>query len=455
MSARILIVTQDVLLPRMAGPAMRAWHMAEHLARDHDVQLLTTSPRCHVTSDRFYVSAAGRSAITEAEAWCDVMVLQGYVTTQHPVLEQSSKIIVFDVYDPLHLETLAFTTGVSPEVRSERVQSSIATLNYQLARGDFLICASQRQRDFYLGQLAALGRLNTTTYDDDPTLRRLIDVVPFGLPNEDPEHSRAVLKGIVPGIELGDELVLWAGGIYDWLDPITLIRAIGLLSQTHPKVRLYFMGVQHPNPSVPRMAVAGKAKGIATEMSLLGKHVFFNNSWIEYADRQNYLLEADVGAVCHFANAETRFAFRTRALDYLWASLPVVSTEGDYFSELINKEGLGLTVPAEDPGALSNALAELLENQLVAQSCRERARLIREHYRWEEVLLPLINFCKNPQHALDWNGSVDRVTVAAPTAKMSLAKAVRLTRHYYHSGGFIEVLKRAWDKLIRAAHERK
>ena len=198
MSARVLIVTQDVLLPQMAGPAIRAWHMAERLARDHDVKLLTTSPRCHVTSNRFHVSAAGRSAITEAEAWCDVMVLQGYVTSQHPVLEQSSKIIVFDVYDPLHLETLAFTTGVSSEVRSEHVQSSIATLNYQLARGDFLICASERQRDFYLGQLAALGRINTTTYDNDPTLRRLIDVVPFGLPNDDPEHSRPVLKGDSP-----------------------------------------------------------------------------------------------------------------------------------------------------------------------------------------------------------------------------------------------------------------
>lgn len=455
MSARILIVTQDVLLPRMAGPAMRAWHMAEHLSRDHDVQLLTTSPRCHVTSDRFYVSAAGRSAITEAEAWCDVMVLQGYVTTQHPVLEQSSKIIVFDLYDPLHLETLAFTTGVSSEVRSERVQSSIATLNYQLARGDFLICASERQRDFYLGQLAALGRLNTTTYDDDPTLRRLIDVVPFGLPNEDPEHSRAVLKGIVPGIELGDELVLWAGGIYDWLDPITLIRAIGLLSQTHPKVRLYFMGVQHPNPSVPRMAVARRAKRIAADMSLLGTHVFFNNGWVEYTDRQNYLLEADIGAVCHFSNTESRFAFRTRALDYLWASLPVVSTEGDYFSELINKEGLGLTVPTEDPIALANALAELLENKALAQGCRERARIVREQYRWDHVFLPLTNFCRDPEHAHDWNPSSDGLTIAVPTAKMSLTKAVRLSRHYYQAGGFLEVLKRASDKVIRASHEKR
>ena len=454
MSSRILIVTPDVLLPRMAGPAMRAWFMAEHLAQEHDVRLVTTSPRCQLTSDRFQVSAAGRSAIAEAEAWCDVMVLQGYVTSQHPVLEKSSKITIFDVYDPLHLETLAFASGVSPDVRSENVQSSIATLNHQLTRADFLICASERQRDFYLGQLAALGRLNVTTYDNDPSLRRLIDVVPFGLPDYDPEHSRRVLKGVVPGIEDDDEVVLWAGGIYNWLDPITLVRAIGRLSQWHPKVRLYFMGLQHPNPSVPRMSVAQTAKSIAADMSLLGRHVFFNSSWVEYTERQNYLLEADVGAICHFATTETRFAFRTRTLDYLWACLPVVSTEGDHFSELINREGLGLTVPAEDAAALASALGKLLDNQQMAQSCRKRASIVREQYRWHRVLQPLMNFCKEPHHAVDFKGSTN-MTPDTATPKISLSRAIRLSRHYYRSGGPIEVVKRAVDKAIRASHERK
>ena len=253
---------------------------------------------------------------------------------------------------------------------------------------------------------------------------------------------------------MGDELVLWGGGIYDWLDPITLIRAIGRLSRRHPKVRLYFMGgVQHPNPAVPRMAVARTAKHIAAEMSLLASTFFSTSSWVEYADRQNYLLEADIGAVCHFANAESRFAFRTRALDYLWAGLPIVSTEGDYFSELVNKEVLGITVPAEEPTALANALAELLENQPMAQTCRERARVVREQFRWANVLLPLVEFCKDPQHAEDFNRS-STINSVVPTAKMSLHKAVRLSRHYYRSGGIIEVLKRATDKAMRSSHEK-
>jgi hypothetical protein len=36
-----------------------------------------------------------------------------------------------------------------------------------------------------------------------------------------------------------------------------------------------------------------------------------------------------IGVSAHPAHLETRFAFRTRMLDYLWAGLPIVSTEGE------------------------------------------------------------------------------------------------------------------------------
>lgn len=73
----------------------------------------------------------------------------------------------------------------------------------------------------------------------------------------------------------------------------------------------------------------------------------FNDGWAEYADRQNYLLEATLGVTVHFAGAGTHFAFRARDPDYLWAGAPTVSTEGEAFAELIGRDGLGLKVPAQ------------------------------------------------------------------------------------------------------------
>src|SRR5438128_997196 len=82
----------------------------------------------------------------------------------------------------------------------------------QLRRGDFFLCASQRQRDFWLGMLAAAGRVNPYTFAADPVLRRLIDVLPFGIPDDAPQRARPAIKGVVPGIGPDDQVVYWGGG---------------------------------------------------------------------------------------------------------------------------------------------------------------------------------------------------------------------------------------------------
>ncbi len=399
---RVLVVTADVLRPQIAGPAMRALHIARRLAEEHhDVRLLTTSPYCEVHPQGFSAVAAGPEMLAEAEAWCDVMVLQGYVTLHHPVLATSTKTIVFDIYDPLHLETLALTKVATGPQRDGHIQLSVNTMNGQLERGDFLICASERQRDLFIGELCAVGRANALTYDNDPTLRRLIDVVPFGLPDEAPQHRRPVLRGVVPGIGPGDDVLIWAGGVYNWFDPLTLVRAVDGLSRRRPSVRLYFMGLRHPNPDVPPMQMAIDARALADELGLTGKHVFFNDGWVDYSERENYLLEANLGVTMHFDSVETRFAFRTRALDYLWAGLPVVTTEGDSFAELIEAEGLGLTVPPEDAGALEEALLQLLSDWDLAERCRAGVMEVRKRFRWSVVLQPLVTFCQEPWQAPD------------------------------------------------------
>ena len=76
---------------------------------------------------------------------------------------------------------------------------------------------SERQRDYWLGWLHAQKRINPHTYRQDPSLRRLIDVVSFGIPGEDPAHKREVLKGVHPKIAGDDKLIIWSGGMWDWL----------------------------------------------------------------------------------------------------------------------------------------------------------------------------------------------------------------------------------------------
>src|SRR5205823_2146593 len=117
-----------------------------------------------------------------------------------PFLYESDKVVIVDIYDPFHLEQLEQARDHGQRARGQIVNDATRVLNEQLLRGDFFLCASEKQRDFWLGQLSALGRLNPQTYDEDETMDSLITVVPFGLPESPPVHDRAVIKGVVPGI---------------------------------------------------------------------------------------------------------------------------------------------------------------------------------------------------------------------------------------------------------------
>ncbi len=405
---RVAVVTDDVLTPKMAGPAIRAWNFAHALAAECEVVLATTSELCEVTSSRFSVESADRARFAELERWCDVAIVQGYLLHNVPGFRGSEKVMLFDLYDPLHLEALVLTRDDPEPERSVNVANTVATLEEQLARGDFFVCASDKQRDLWLGFLAALGRVNPETYGADPTLRALIDVVPFGLPDDAPVHTRPSLRGVVPGIGPDDDVVIWGGGLYDWFDPSTLIRAVDKVRLTRPRVRLYFLGMRHPKPDIVESAVATEARRLAGTLGLTGKHVFFNEGWVAYEDRQNYLLEADVGVSLHFEHLETAYSFRTRMLDYLWAGLPVVATAGDGFADIITAEGIGTVVAGGDVEAVARALTDLLGDRRARDACRGRATAVAQRFRWSVLLDPLVAFCADPRRAPDrptWRGA--------------------------------------------------
>lgn len=410
---KVLILTGDVLAPKMAGPGIRAWHIANTLAREHEV-VLATIQDCQLDAPDFETRHVDAHGIAELERWADVIVFQGYLMHQYPVLRRSDKVLVVDVYDPFHLEVLEQSRGWDPDRRLYESKAAAETLNEQLARGDFFLCASDKQRDFWLGQLAGVGRLNPLTYDRSESMASLISVVPFGIPEAEPRHERDVLRGVVPGIDRDDKVVLWGGGVYNWFDPLTLLRAVDKLRRRIPEVRLFFLGLQHPNPDVPEMRMAAQTQALAAELGLTGTHVFFNEGWVAYDDRQNYLLEADLGVSTHLDHVETAFSYRTRVLDYVWASLPVVATEGDALAQLIDSEGLGVTVPPGDPDALEEALFRLLDDDELHQRCREQAERIAPRLRWSETLRPLVEFCRSPRRAADLLDPLVAGTVRSP-----------------------------------------
>ena len=394
----LLMLSHDVVGEQMAGPGVRYWELAHVLAGHLPVTLAVPAgppPPPSATVRTVAYSLHDQEAVHRLAEEHGAVFLSGSALYHFPSLGALDRPIAVDLYIPSILENLEIHGARPLEERSAIHAADLGLLNQLLQAGDFYLCASERQRDFWLGALLANNRVNPQTYAGDVTLRKLVDVVPFGLPSRPPVHSRPVLKGTYPGIGCDDRVILWGGGIWEWLDPITLIEAVARLAGAGLPVRLFFLGVRHPNPAVPEMTRVRQARERSQELGILDSHVFFND-WVPYEERQNYLLEADVGVSLHLDQVETRFSFRTRVLDYIWAGLPMVLAAGDSMSDMVQEHGLGILVPPRDVEALARALQAILSQPDPRGAYAPLFEALRPRLTWEKLAAPLLAFALDP-----------------------------------------------------------
>lgn len=392
----ILFLSWDRVGEQMAGSAIRALELARALGRSGLDVVLAAPEGSVLPADaplRLETFTPGAS-LARTVAAADAVVVSGRVELMTAV----KKPLVVDLYDPFVLSNLDFYGEAFNRSRG-RSLLSLRWLSHHLETGDFFLCASERQRSFWLGMLAAAGRVNYVNYKDDRELRRLLAIVPFGVPDAPPEPGAPVVKGVVPGIGEHDRVVLWAGGMWNWVDPLTLVRATALLRERRPEVKTLILGTRHPNPEIGEMEIARRARALAEELGMLGAGVSFVD-WVPYDERHRYLLESDVGVSLHRSGVESEFAFRTRVLDYLWCGVPMVVTAGDELAARIEREDLGRVVPPDDPPAVAAAIEALLDApDAAARSARMAA--MRAELAWSRVVEPLRAFCASPHFAPD------------------------------------------------------
>lgn len=401
---RVLFMCGDPLRKNLAGTGMRALEMAKVLSKHCQVMLVAPEEISinEPLIDTCVLNYHEHELLNELLKECDVVIAQGLALEHFPALRLIDHVLVLDVYTPFVLENLAQSANAPREQANIHYDMSIRAINNQLAAGDFFICASERQRDFWMGALMAQKRINPDTYNSDPSLRNFLEIVPFGVSSTPPQHTNKVLKGVYPGINEDDTVLLWNGGIWEWFDPITLLHAMAKVREQRPNVKLFFMGKGHPNTAgVPHMPIADRTFALAEELGLMNKTVFFNEGWVAYDQRQNYLIEADIGVSLHFDTAETRLSFRTRLLDCIWAGLPLIVSSGDTLSDLVKELNLGRVLEPEDVDGWAAAIIEMADIKGGRASFAPAFAKAQELLSWERNMEPLIRFCKQPRLAAD------------------------------------------------------
>ncbi len=440
----ILIISNEIIDTVMAGPGIRYYEMARVLSGKAAVSLAVPETG-KIRSDKFrFVSYAPDNfrVFRKMAEKSDVLIVTPFAIDRFPWLVNLPGRLVVDLYDPFMLENLFYYKNEPMDIQDAYHDRAVSVSNRALSVGDYFICGSERQRDFWLGGLAARNRINPHTFAQDQDLRTLIDVVGIGIP-ERKLKKKAFLKGIHPGFPASARIVLWGGGIWDWLDPLTLLEAWMLVTPVHPDARLVFLGTRHPNPEVPGHKVVKDLVEKAAEFGVRDKTVFFFE-WISYEDREALLAEADIGVVLHPQHIETRFALRTRVLDCIWAGLPIVVSRGDVSSEWVERDNLGCVVENGNPHSVADALNDLLRRPKDANaSSFER---VRQVFGWQRVMAPLVNYCLDGQKAADGEKKNRKLLSGK---RGFLAR----TRHIFRQGGVYALIKRIGDKLRRYLSE--
>ncbi len=385
----------------MAGLGIRYWEMA-HALQAHAFVTIAHGGRPSQGADTESPAETVRTVAYRPHAPQPLRALIADADTvvTHPQwplvtrwLRRSRARVVFDLYCPETLETLELLADRPAPIRRQLTATTVDRLHACLRSGHHFMCASETQRDLWLGTMLALRLIGPELYDRDPSLRHVLDLVPFGVPARPPERTTAGgARDAIPALERDNEIVLWNGGIWNWLDAKTAVRAVAALAERRPAVRLVFMGASRDNPASTEATAA--VRGLAGELGLLGSVVHFHDRWVPYAERGAWLSQADCALSTHADHLEARFAYRTRLLDCLWAGLPIVCSSGDDLAERVVREGLGATAPPGDVQALSAALESVLERGRDAYS--QRLRAAANQQTWDRVVQPLLRWVTDP-----------------------------------------------------------
>jgi glycosyltransferase involved in cell wall biosynthesis len=354
----VIVHTPDVVGDRMAGPGIRAWHIAAELAKHFPTRLIARSEGS-APSDVTLIehgSAAARQALREAS------VLVGQPARGFGKRRRGQR-IAYDLFDPTVLE-LRELYGHSPNMRQRvHVAAEWWRLSEALSRGDLLICATRKQRELYEGLQSG----------DAPWIE-----VPFGV---DLAETGACEKS-------KDNIVVWGGGVWEWLDPATAVDAILQVNESGIRAKLLFLGRSRPNRNLIDRRRDDRFEAL---LARGGELVSANAEWVPYRERLSWLRAAKIAIMLHRRTAEADYSIRTRLFDAIAAGIPVVASAGGFAAELVESEGLGVVVPPEDTGAVAAAIGRLLsDDDLYTTSVRNLERL-RPRFAWEVVTRPLVS----------------------------------------------------------------
>ena len=417
---RVGLVSSEPIRPAMGGIGIRYLELARGLsARGFDLQVLSPAEPAESAAAGLHaveVELYGPEPLARLLSTVDAVVAQGQLANEVVLAEPEVPVIV-DLYDPWMIENLHY----APELGYEPFRNDHASWVLQLSRADGFLCASREQRLFYLGFLAALGRVNPRSLAQDGGIGQRLMEVPFGAPaRQDP------LGGILPPRREA-EIRIFFGGVYDWYDIETFVAALERLEGLDWTAWV----VRHPRPEATPQEKYRELERACRARRWWGSRVQAID-WVAADRRCDLLGDVDLLASPHLPGLESELAFRTRFLDALAAGCPAVATAGGAVSRMLSERDAGWVVAPRDADALAAAIRDVSTGGAHVTERVARGRELASELTWDRVVEPLVAFLgaplRDPARGDDLLAASDRRLPAEPALDRIRRRVRRMAR---------------------------
>lgn len=395
----VLVIYPEAIQKTLAGTGIRALELARSLARaGFRVGLTSTSMPNDRSDPDVSVFDTTKTELLRYASCSRLLLVQGSVLNAVPELCRLDVPVAVDLVCPGLLEALDSLNPTRSTPATDivsRLLQILVNTRISLLRGDYFFCGSDKQRDWWLGHLAILGRLNHIAY---PSIPDRFVIVPFGIPSTPPTRAKTSILREKFGDRVADAVIFyWGGGIWPWFDIRTAIEGFLKASRKSDSIRLLLPSL---DPTVDRGLTTDSIELVKAAVKDNHNRILQFQHWIPYDVRAHILTEVDVGISCHPSSLESRFAVRTRCWDYLWAHLPMIVSDGDMFSSWVRQGNLGIVVAPGDADGWCNAILEM-NSPDTRKKFSENVKEFAPTMTWERVAMPLVSFASNPSRLGD------------------------------------------------------
>jgi len=305
-----------------------------------------------------------------------------------------------------------------------------------LSRADRFSAVSSRQADALLGQLGLAGRLSKHTAGE-----ALVEVIPCAAGSSVPA-THAHVEALRTRLGLtGAFVVLWSGSFNTWCDVDTLYDGLTQAMQRCPELHFVATGG----------VVAGHDEN--THKRLLGLVAagdcgsrFHFEGWVAVSELKAYYALADVAINLELARYERRLGSENRVVEWLAASLPIVTTALSEQGEQLSAAGAVEAVPVGRAEVVADVLVALAADpRRLADLSAAATAYASANLDFAETAAPLLKWAQAPLRSGD-AGSQPVVRIGLVSQPKTM---VALLEAYVDELGTAELIRRGGRWLWR------